>query len=69
LNGFTKHKLNEKTIVRCVAHSQKYRLINYGDRHEFIIEDILEDGNFLIKDIHTLERYPLKDLIKFGKVL
>ena len=47
--------------------AKKYRLVNYGERHEFIIEDILADGDFMVKDIHTLERYRLKDLIKFGK--
>ena len=46
---------------------KKYRLINFRDQFEFVIEEILGDGNFRLKDIHTLERMSMKDLIKFGK--
>jgi len=45
----------------------KYRLSNFGDINEFIIEKILPNGDFAVKDLLTLERYKLKDLIKFGK--
>ena len=46
---------------------KKYRLINHGERHEFTIESILPNGDFLVKDILTLETYHLKDLVKYGK--
>ena len=46
---------------------KKYRLINFGEQHEFMIEQILGNGDFKVKDIHTLERYHLKELIKYGK--
>jgi len=46
---------------------KKYRLTNYGDQYEFIIEAILANGDFKVKDIHTLERYMLKDTLKFGR--
>ena len=46
---------------------KKYRLINYGEVNEFVIEYILADGDFRVKNIHTLERYLLKDLIRYGK--
>lgn len=46
---------------------KKYRLVNLGDQYEFEIERILVNGDFKIKDLHTLERYLLKDTIKFGK--
>jgi hypothetical protein len=46
---------------------KKYRLINYGDRYEFIIERILVNGDFKVKDIHTLEHFRLKEVIAFGK--
>ena len=46
---------------------KKYRLINYGERFEFTIEDILANGDFKIKDIHTLETGRLLDLYKYGK--
>lgn len=45
---------------------KKYRLVNYGDTYEFEIERILANGDFKVKDLHTLERYMLKDTIKFG---
>jgi len=46
---------------------KRYRLINFGDIYEFEIERILANGDFNVKDLHTLERYRLKDTIKFGK--
>lgn len=45
---------------------RKYRLVNHGETHEFIIERILAN-DFLVKDMLTLESYHLKDLIKYGK--
>jgi len=44
----------------------KYKLINFGESTEFIIEKVL-GNDFAVKDLLTLERYKLKDLIKFGK--
>lgn len=46
---------------------KKYALVNNGERHEFVIESILPNGDFKVKDLLTLERYYLKDLIKYGK--
>jgi hypothetical protein len=46
---------------------KKYRLINFGESHEFIIENILANGDFKVKDLLTLERYRLKELITYGK--
>ena len=45
---------------------KKYRLINFGDTNEFVIEQIV-GSDFAVKDLLTLERYRLKDLYKFGK--
>lgn len=45
---------------------KKYRLTNFGEAHEFIIENILGNGDFNVKDTLTLENYSLKDLIKYG---
>ncbi len=50
-----------------LRNGKKYSLVNFGDRYEFIIENILGNGDFRLKDLHTLEKYQLKDLIKFGK--
>jgi len=46
---------------------KKYYLINFGDRYEFQLETIQSNGDFKVKDLNTLERYTIKDLIKFGK--
>ena len=46
---------------------KKYRLVNFGETHEFIIESILGNGDFRVKDTLTLERYHLKELIRYGK--
>lgn len=46
---------------------KKYRLVNFGESHEFIIESILPNGDFKVKDTLTLERYHLKELIRYGK--
>ena len=46
---------------------KKYRLTNFGERHDFVIEHILANGDFKVKDIHTLERYHLKELLAYGK--
>ncbi len=35
---------------------KRYFLINFGERHEFEIEQVLADNDFAVKDIHTLER-------------
>jgi hypothetical protein len=45
---------------------KKYSLVNFGDRYEFEIERIMVNGDFKVKDLTTLERYQLKDTIKFG---
>jgi len=50
-----------------LRNGKKYRLINHGERNDFVIEHILTNGDFKVKDLHTLERYHLKDLIKFGR--
>ncbi|MBI3218991.1 MAG: hypothetical protein HYZ44_05740 [Bacteroidetes bacterium] len=46
---------------------RKYYLINYGDRYEFELEQVLSNDDFKVKDLHTLERYTIGDLLKFGK--
>ena len=45
---------------------KKYRLTNFGEKHEFVIENILSNGDFSVKDLLTLERYHLKELIRYG---
>ncbi len=46
---------------------KRYRVTNFGDHHDFVIERVLTNGDFNVKDIHTLERYRLKEILQFGK--
>jgi hypothetical protein len=46
---------------------KKYRLTNFRETHEFIVESVMANGDFKVKDLLTLERYKLKDLIAYGK--
>lgn len=46
---------------------KKYRLTNYGEKHEFVVESVLANGDFKVKDLLTLERFRLKELITYGK--
>ena len=46
---------------------KKYRLINFSDVYEFEIEQMLTNGDFNVKDLFTLERFLLKDALKFRK--
>jgi len=50
-----------------LRNGKKYRMVNFGERHDFVIENILSNGDFKVKDLHTLERYNLKELIAYGK--
>ncbi len=50
-----------------LRNGKKYRLVNHGEQHDFVIEYIMIDGDFKVKDLHTMERYLLKDLIRYGK--
>lgn len=45
---------------------KKYSLINFGDKYEFVVVEILERKNFKLKDLNTLETMFMKDLIRFG---
>lgn len=46
---------------------KKYRLVNFGETHDFIVENVLANGDFKVKDLLTLERYRLKELITYGQ--
>lgn len=46
---------------------KKYKLTNFGETREFEVEAILANRDLKVKDLLTLERYLLKDLIKYGK--
>lgn len=46
---------------------QKYKLTNDGETHCFLVMEYLNQMNFKVKDLYTLEEYELIELIKYGK--
>lgn len=46
---------------------KKYRLTNYGEQFDFQVMDMPEEEVYVLKDLHTLEKYHLHDLVKYGK--
>jgi hypothetical protein len=50
-----------------LRNGKRYFLINFGERHDFEVEFIMANGDFRVKDLITLERYMLLDLIRYGK--
>ena len=45
---------------------KRYRLINYGDSYEFVIEQFIGNNDYKLKDLHTLETYYFRDLVRYG---
>lgn len=53
--------------IDTIRIGKKYYIINYGERHDFIVLDRISESNFLLKDLATLEQYELQEFIQFGK--
>lgn len=45
----------------------KYWLVNFGERYEFEILEVLPSEDFKLKDLNTLESYLMSDLTRYGK--
>lgn len=45
----------------------RYKLVNYGEVYEFETLKRINDENFLLKDLYTLEQYEIHDLVRFGR--
>jgi hypothetical protein len=45
---------------------KRYKLINYQETVEFGVVDILDNGDYVLKTIDTLETLLLSDLVKYG---
>ena len=50
-----------------IRTGKRYRLINYGETHEFEIIEILNANDCRMRSLDTLETYHLADLIRYGK--
>ena len=46
---------------------KKYRLTNHREQFDFQVMDMPEEGSYTVKDLNTLDIYPLNDLVKYGK--
>ena len=46
---------------------KKYRIKNFGDVYEFEILSRINDLNYLVKDLHTLETFELEEVIRWGR--
>lgn len=46
---------------------KRYRVVNFGDRHDVEIEEAIGNRDFKVKDIHTLEHYRLSEITRYGK--
>ncbi len=46
---------------------ESYRLINFGEVSEFKLVEVLNENDYKLQDIHTLELYNMSDLVTFGR--
>ncbi|TXK36424.1 hypothetical protein FVR03_17885 [Pontibacter qinzhouensis] len=46
---------------------KKYSLKNYGEVFDFQVVAMPEEGEYQVKDLHTLDKYLLSDLVQYGK--
>ena len=50
-----------------IRTGKRYYLKNFGEESTFEVHEVMGDGDYRVKDIHTLEMFFLSDLIKYGK--
>jgi hypothetical protein len=50
-----------------LRRGKKYRLTNYGEKFEFQVVEMPEEGIYKVKDLNTLDIFLLHDLVKYGK--
>lgn len=46
---------------------KKYRLVNYGEKSEFVLEEVIGRNDYKLRDLYSLEHYLMSELIQFGK--
>lgn len=46
---------------------KKYRLINYGEKSEFVLLEVMGRNDYKLKDLFSMESYLMSDLIKYGR--
>ena len=43
-----------------------YRMTNYGEASEFEVLEVLEESDFVVKDLLSLDTYRLSKLVEYG---
>ena len=43
-----------------------YRVTNYGEVSEFAVLEVLDDRDFIVKDLLSLDTYRLSKLVAYG---
>ncbi|MEP1033300.1 hypothetical protein [Ekhidna sp.] len=46
---------------------KKYRLVNYGERNDFTLMEVIGRNDYKLKDLASMENYLMSDLIQYGK--
>lgn len=46
---------------------KRYRLINYGEKTEFILKEVFPRDEYRLQEINSLEELYMSDLVKYGK--
>ncbi|UXP30936.1 hypothetical protein N6H18_11295 [Reichenbachiella agarivorans] len=46
---------------------KEYVLVNYGEKYEFRVVEIVSDEEFILQDVHIMEQYRMSELIGRGR--
>ncbi|MEM0941054.1 MAG: hypothetical protein AAF600_20180 [Bacteroidota bacterium] len=46
---------------------KKYRLINYGEKTDFVLKEVFIGDEYKLQDLHSMEEFFMSELIKYGK--
>ena len=46
---------------------KKYRLINYGEKSEFMLLEVVGRDDYRLKDLFSMEDYLMSELTQYGK--
>lgn len=46
---------------------KRYRLVNHGERSEFVLLEVIGRNDYKLKDLNSMENYLMSDLIRYGK--
>ncbi len=46
---------------------KNYILTNYGEKLEFVLLEVLPSNDYLLKDLFSMEKYLMSEIIQFGR--